>query len=145
MRYAYPCILHPETGGGFHVTFPDVPGALTSGATEAEALELAEDALVAILAARARKGLAIPVPGAAAGERRLVPVPPIVAAKLALHDAMRDQGLTAVALAERLGLRVEAVRELLDPDRPSPPEEVARACEAVGRGLIAEDAPADDG
>ncbi len=142
MRYAYPCILHPEAGGGFHVTFPDVPGALTAGATEAEALELAEDALVAILAARARRGLDIPVPGEATGERRLVPVPPVVAAKLALHDAMRAQGLTEAALAGRLGLGAEAVRELLDPDHRSPPSEVARAGDAVGRGLIAEDAPA---
>ena len=142
MRYAYPCILHPEAGGGFHVTFPDVPGALTAGATEAEALELAGDALVAILAARARKGLDIPVPGAATGERRLVPVPPVVAAKLALHEAMRARGLTDAALAERLGLGAEAGRALLDPDPRSDPGEVARALDAVGRGLIAEDAPA---
>lgn len=142
MRYAYPCIPHPETGGGFHVTFPDVPGALTSGATEAEALELAEDALVAILAARARKGLAIPLPGAASGESRLVPVPPGVAAKLALHDAMREQGLTVAALGERLGLGAEAVRELLDPDQRSDSGEVARACEAVGQRPIAGGAPA---
>lgn len=142
MRYAYPCILHPEAGGGFHVTFPDVPGALTAGATEAEALDLAGDALVAILAARARRGLDIPVPGAATGERRLVSVPPGVAAKLALHEAMRARGLTDAALARRLGLGAEAVRALLDPDHRSDPGEVARALDAVGRGLIAEDAPA---
>lgn len=142
MRYAYPCILHPETGGGFYVTFPDVPGALTAGATEAEALALAEDALAAILAARARKGLDIPAPGAATGDLRLVPVPPAVAAKLALHEAMRERGLTDTVLAERLGLGAEAVRELLDPDHPSPSGEVTRALDAVGRGLIAEDAPA---
>ena len=134
MRYAYPCILHPEAGGGFHVTFPDVPGALTAGATEAEALELAEDALVAILAARARKGLDIPVPGAATGERRLVPVPPVVAAKLALHEAMRARGLTDAALARRLGLGADAARALLDPDHRSDPGEVTRALDAVGWG-----------
>lgn len=137
MRYAYPCILHPEAGGGFHVTFPDVPGALTAGATEAEALELAEDALVAILAARARKGLDIPVPGAATGERRLVPVPPVVAAKLALHEAMRARGLTDAVLADRLGLGAEAARALLDPDHRSDPGEVTRALDAVGRGAPA--------
>ena len=137
MRYAYPCILHPEAGGGFHVTFPDVPGALTAGATEAEALALAEDALVAILAARARKGLDIPVPGAATGERRLVPVPPVVAAKLTLHEAMRARGLTDAALAQRLGLGAEAARALLDPDHRSDPSEVTRALDAVGRGAPA--------
>ena len=31
MFYVYPCVLNPEEEGGFYVTFPDVPGALTNG------------------------------------------------------------------------------------------------------------------
>ena len=32
MRYTYPCILTPEPeAGGFSVSFPDVPEALTGG------------------------------------------------------------------------------------------------------------------
>ena len=51
MRYAYPCILEPEADGGFSVSFPDVPGALTCGDSRSEALVQAEDALVGALGA----------------------------------------------------------------------------------------------
>ena len=53
MRYIYPCDLcaDVEAGEGFVVTFPDVRGAITGARTKAEALFLAEDALVAALGA----------------------------------------------------------------------------------------------
>lgn len=43
MQYVYPCVLTPEDDGGFFVSFPDVPEALTGGDDRAEALEMAED------------------------------------------------------------------------------------------------------
>jgi antitoxin HicB len=46
MRYAYPFDMEPQPEGGFTVTFPDVPEAITEGDTAAEARERAEDALV---------------------------------------------------------------------------------------------------
>ena len=52
MRYAYPCTLVPEDGGGFFVSFPDVPEALTGGADRLEALQMAEDALAVALGER---------------------------------------------------------------------------------------------
>ena len=42
MRYLYPCVLQEEEGGGFIVSFPDVPGANTCGDDRAEALVMAE-------------------------------------------------------------------------------------------------------
>ena len=42
MRYLYPCVLEQEEGGGFVVSFPDVPGANTCGDDRAEALAMAE-------------------------------------------------------------------------------------------------------
>ena len=56
MRYAYPCILEPEAGDGFSVSFPDVPGALTCGDSRTEARARAEDALVGALGAQPRPG-----------------------------------------------------------------------------------------
>ena len=42
-------VFHPQGGGSFMVEFPDVPGALTQGASLEEALEMAADALGAML------------------------------------------------------------------------------------------------
>lgn len=85
MRYAYPCVLTPEEGGGFSVSFPDVPEALTCGEDRAEALAMAEDALAAALGACVQCREEIPAPSAAAPGQELVGVPPVAAAKLALH------------------------------------------------------------
>jgi len=48
MRFIYPVELAPQ-GGGYVVRFPDVPEALTEGASREEALDLARDALIAAL------------------------------------------------------------------------------------------------
>ena len=119
MRYAYPCILEPETDGGFSVSFPDVPGALTCGDSCAEALVRAEDALVGALGAHFSLRGAIPLPSPVQEGQELVALRPVAAAKVALYTAMREQGLTNVALGERLGVSEAAVRKLLDPDHRS--------------------------
>ena len=140
MRYTYPCNLTPdEEDGGFNVTFPDVPEAHTCGDDRAEALEMAEDALVVALCAYVDNDEDIPVPGTAADGQVMVAVPPIVAAKLALYTAMRKQGITADELADRLSLGESAVHKLLDPDYGSHLTQVEKALRAVGRSLVIED------
>lgn len=93
MRYAYPCVLTPERNGGYSVTFPNVPEALTCGDDRDEALAMAEDALAVALGSYMQCREDIPVPDAVAGEREMVAVPRVVAAKLARYTAMREQGL----------------------------------------------------
>ncbi len=140
MRYTYPCVLTPEEDdGGFNVTFPNVPEALTCGDDRAEALEMAEDALVVALCAYVDNSEALPVPSEAEGGQVMVAVPPIVAAKLALYTAMRKQGITAGELADRLGLSSDAVRKVMDPDYGSHLTQVEKALRAVGRSLVVED------
>ncbi len=139
MRYLYPCILTPEKEGGFFVSFPDVPGALTCGDDRTEALEMAEDALVAMLAVYVQQQREIPTPSPVADGQELVAVPPIAAAKLALYTAMREQGITGDALAARLNLNDSAIRKLLDPDCYSHISQIMRALRNVGRSLVIED------
>ena len=145
MRYAYPCVLNPEEGGGFYVVFPDVRGALTSGADEAEALEMAEDALIAAMGGYVYKRRDIPIPSPAAEGQHLVALPPIPAAKLALYTAMRAQGIDEAALGERLGIDVDAVRKLINPDRYTHITRIMEALRVVGRSLIIEDIDIDAG
>ena len=139
MQYIYPCILTPEEVGGFSVSFPDVPEALTCGDARAEALAMAKDALAVALAGYVHERRDIPVPSAVAAGQELVAVSAVVAAKLALYTAMRSQGLTKVALANRLGLSEGAVRRLCNPDHRSHISSVEDALRAVGRGLVVAD------
>ena len=139
MRYLYPCILTPEKEGGFFVSFPDIPGALTCGDDRTEALEMAEDALVAMLAVYVQQQREIPTPSPVADGQELVAVPPIAAAKLALYTAMREQEITGDALAVRLNLSDSAIRKLLDPDCYSHISQIMKALRTVGRCLVIED------
>ena len=139
MRYLYPCILTPEKEGGFFVSFPDIPGALTCGDDRTEALEMAEDALVAMLAVYVQQQRKIPTPSPVADGQELVAVPPIAAAKLALYTAMREQRITGDALAVRLNLSDSAIRKLLDPDCYSHISQIMKALRNVGRCLVIED------
>lgn len=139
MRYAYPCVLVPEEEGGFSVSFPDVPEALTGGSDRTEALAMAEDALATALAGYVQERWEIPTPSTATNGQEVIAVPPVVAAKLALYRCMRKQGITKVALAKHLGVSEAAVRKLLNLDHRSHINLVERALRIVGRYLVVED------
>ena len=138
MTYAYPCVLTPAEDGSLVATFPDVPEAITGGANRSEALAVAEDALATALAGYVHEKWDIPAPSEATAGQALVPVSPVVAAKLALYSAMRAQRITKVELARRLGISESAVRKLANPDHRSHVSQVQKALRAVGRSLRVE-------
>lgn len=71
-KFAYPVTLTPdEIHGGFVVTFPDLPEAITQGDTIAEALVEAADALDEAIAGRIRRGDTIPPPSLP-GDRHVI-------------------------------------------------------------------------
>ena len=138
MIYAYPCQLTLDEDGGLVATFPDVPEAITGGRNRGEAMAMAEDALATALAGYVHEKWDIPAPSEAADDQVSVPVPTVVAAKLALYTAMRAQRITKVELAERLGVSESAVRKLVNPDHRSHMSQVQKALRAVGRSLKVE-------
>ena len=138
MIYAYPCDLTPVDDGSLVATFPDVPEAITGGASRSEALALAEDALATALAGYVHEKWDIPSPSEAVAGHELVAVPAVIAAKLALYSAMRAQRITKVELASRLGISESAVRKLANPDHRSHVGQVQRALRAVGRTIKVE-------
>lgn len=141
MQNAYPCVLTPEEGGGFSVSFPDVPEALTCGNDLADALAMAEEALIAALAIYLRLDEDPPAPSPLREGQYPVTLPARVAAKLAIYSAMRLQGMTHAALVARLDMSEHAVRQLLDFDHGSHASEVEQALRVVGRdSMIGESA-----
>ena len=138
MIYAYPCQLVRDEDGELVVTFPDVPEAVTGGSDRAEALAMAEDALATALAGYVHEKWDIPIPSRPVRGQVVVPVPTVVAAKLALYSAMRAEHITKVELATRLRISESAVRKLLNPDHRSHIGQVQRALRAVGRNLKVE-------
>jgi antitoxin HicB len=134
MRYAYPYELSPQPEGGFTITFPDIPEAITQAETAQEAAEMAEDALVTALSFYTDDGRPLPRPSPAEG-RRFACVPVLVAAKLALHDAILRTCVSNVALARRLGVDEKIVRRLRDPLHKSRIDEIGRALRSLGQRI----------
>ena len=133
MRYAYPVEIE-EAGDGVTITCPDVPELVTAGASRAEALERAADALVTALSIYVDDGRPLPRPSAARGQP-VVTVTALEAAKLALHDAMLVAGLSNVDLARKLGLDEKAIRRLRDPLHRSHIGTVEAALHVLGKRI----------
>jgi antitoxin HicB len=133
MQYA--CKLEPNGEDGFVATFPDVPDALTEGASREEALANAADALEVALLGRMKDGDDIPV---AAKVRRgvLVYVPAQSAAKIAFYVAFRESGLSRSALARKIGKDEAEVRRMLDPYHATKLQPLEEALLALGRRLV---------
>ncbi len=120
---AYAHIISPlsaEDGGGFLITFPDLPGCLADGETEAEAAENGRDAFVAVVSALQDMGREIPAPSfspddaAAPGAsgKFVARVPKSIHAKLTSRAKAEGVSLNALVLAfiaEGLGRREHRV------------------------------------
>ncbi len=134
----YPVILTQASNGTIVASFPDVPEAHTVGNDEAQALERAPDALETALAIYLDEGHDLPHPSRPRKGQRGVTPPPMAAAKLAIYRAMRDQRVTQVELARRIGCDPKDVRRLLDLMHRSRLDRLEAALAALGKRLIIE-------
>ena len=136
MIQAYPIKLSPDGAGGLIAQAPDVPEALTTGVDQEEALFWAQDALVVALSGYLDDRKDIPQPSPPKRGQHLVALPPKVAIKLAIYQAMRDQEVTQKQLASRLGCDARQVRRILDLDHNSTLDLLSRALEALGKKMV---------
>ena len=136
MQYVYPARIEKDPDGGFIVTFPDIPEAITGGTDRVEALDMAEDALAVALLSRVQDGEPLPAPSPLKEGLEPVAVPASVAAKLALIERWRRSGMTKSALARRLGVDEKVVRRMLDPNHKTSLSKVEKAIQALGGRLV---------
>ena len=134
----YRVVLKRASNGTVVATFPDVPEAHTVGNDEAQALARAPDALETALAIYVDERRDLPRPARPRKGQGAVTLPPMAAAKLAIYQAMRDQGVTQVALARRLGCDPKDVRRLLDLMHRSRLDRLEAALAALGKRLVIE-------
>ena len=60
-NFSYSVVLEPAEEGGYIVHVPALPELCTEGDTEAEALEMAKDAIEVVIASRLERGEPVPV------------------------------------------------------------------------------------
>lgn len=134
--FRYPATVKVDRAGFHLVTFSDVPEAGTDAETREEALREAIDALIAALGGYVTDRRPIPQPSRAKPGQVLIILPTLVAAKLALYEAMREAGISNVELGRQLGISEGAVRRLLDLDHRSHISQVEAGLQSLGQCLV---------
>ncbi|MEI6206637.1 MAG: type II toxin-antitoxin system HicB family antitoxin [Desulfuromonadales bacterium] len=132
---AYPVHLEPAEEGGFVVTFPDIPEAITEGDDETEALVWALDALETMLESYMDDRQRIPYPSPADG-RPVVILPVVPAGKVILHNTLLETGKKKADLARMLNLAPTLVDRLLSLRHKSRIEQIETALAAFGKRLV---------
>ena len=131
----YPARLVPDSNATVLATFPDFPEAATFGANVAEALVQAQDALLAVIAARIDDGEDVPLPSPPGDDLHAVELPALAEAKILLWRAMRQGNVSKVELSRRIGWELPQVERLLDPYDPSPFNDLETALRALGKRI----------
>lgn len=136
MEYVYAAKLEADPEGGFLVTFPDVPEAITAGDSEALSRIAAVEALGLALRGIVLEGRRLPPPRH--GGEGLFPVPVAAndALKLALIEGFRASGLSKSEFARRLGKGENEARRLLDPDHPTKLAAMQTALAILGKSVV---------
>lgn len=133
--FDYPVVLAAQPEGGFVVTFPDVPEAITQGEDRDEALLYAVDALETALSFYIDDRRPLPVPGKAKRGQPVVRPSVLESAKLAIYAEMLAQGVKKSELARRLGWHMPQVDRLLDLNHASRMEHLESAARSLGREI----------
>lgn len=128
----YPINLEP-CDGGYFVSFPDVPEALTQGDTREEALSMGLDALVTAFEFYFEDGRKVPAPGEVSGD--YVEVPASVVAKVIMLSAFVDSRLSQVELAKKMGVAKQEVTRLFDLRHATKIDTIQKALSALGKRL----------
>ena len=134
----YPVALKRASNGTVVATFPGVPEAQTVGNDEAQALGRAPDALATALAIYVDERRDLPRTTRPRKGQRVITLPPMAVAKLAVYQAMRDQGVTQVEMARRIGCDPKDIRRLLDLMHRSRLDRLEAALAALGKRLVVE-------
>jgi antitoxin HicB len=129
----YPLRIRKDSNGTYLVTVPDLPEAITFGETVEDAKLQAVDAIETALMGRMADRETIPLPGKVV--RHAAQLRPAVAAKIALWNAMLEQGLGKAALARKLHWHLPQVDRALDVRHESTFSALETALEATGKML----------
>jgi antitoxin HicB len=131
----YPAHLEPQPEGGFTVTFPDIPEAITQGEDVEDALLHAADVLESAMDFYIEAGKAIPAPSKAKRGQKMVELPASYAAKILLLNEMATQKVRPAELARRLKVTRQEVNRLIDSHHTTKIDGIAQALKALGKTL----------
>ena len=132
----FPVILTPDkTDGGFVVTFPDIPEAITQGETREEALNMAQEALETALEFYFEDKRPVPAPSKAKRGQDVIDLPASLSAKILLLNEMLAQNIRPAELARRLDTTPQEINRLTNLRHTSRIDGIDAAVRVLGKRL----------
>jgi len=131
----YPANFETAEEGGFVITFPDIPEAITQGEDIEDAMVHAADVLESALDWYLESGRPIPTPSKPKRGQAVVELSPSVAAKVLLLNEMLRQKVRPIDLAHRLGTTKQEVNRLTNLRHATKIDRIDMALRALGKRL----------
>jgi antitoxin HicB len=131
----FPVKLSKEPEGGYTVTFPDIPEAITCGESVEDALYHAKDALESAMDFYFEDRRPVPAPSKAKRGQAVVELSASLSAKVLLLNEMLQQKVRPAELARRLCTTPQEVTRLVDLHHTSKIDGIALALKALGKTL----------
>ncbi|HAT8011560.1 type II toxin-antitoxin system HicB family antitoxin [Citrobacter rodentium] len=131
----YPVNLIPAAEGGYVVSFPDIPEALTQGETRHQTLEAAQEALISAFEFYFEDNDPIPLPSPVGKTDDYVEIPLSVASKVLLLNAFLEARISQLELAKRIGRPKQEITRLFDLRHATKIDAVQAAARALGKEL----------
>ena len=131
----FPVKLSQEPEGGYTVTFPDIPEAITCGESVEDALHRAKDALESAMDFYLDDKRPVPAPSKPKRGQHIVELPASVTAKVLLLNEMCSQKVRPSELARRLKMTRQEVNRLIDWRHKSKIDGIADALKVLGKTM----------
>jgi antitoxin HicB len=131
----FPANFEPAEEGGYVVTFPDIPEAITQGEDVEDALLHAADALETALDFYFESERSVPTPSKLKRGQYMVELPASVSAKVLVLNEMNVQKVRPAELARRLKVTPQEVTRLINLRHTSKIDGIALALKALGKTL----------
>lgn len=135
MKIEYPAIFDPADEGGYTITFPDFPEAISEGDTLEEANYNATEVLDLTLKSRMEDNELIPIPHSKTGDKVYM-IAPDVNIQAALLVKLNRGEKKFSDLARTLGTSWPAVSRLEDPKHWPSLRQLDKIAGALGKRLV---------
>jgi antitoxin HicB len=132
----YPVHLKKAREGGYVVTFPDIPEAITQGETLEDSLQHAQDALESAMEFYFEDRRRVPAPSKPKPRQRVVELPASLTAKVLLLNEMLRQKVRPAELARRIGTTPQEINRLTDIRHTTKIDRIDEALRALGKRLV---------
>ncbi|MBQ8023528.1 MAG: type II toxin-antitoxin system HicB family antitoxin [Succinivibrio sp.] len=131
----YPAVLTPNGEGGFIVTFPDVPEAITEIWNKEELKETATDCLVTAVDFYIEDHRLFPAPSKPKKGDVIIQLPISISAKILLLNTMVSGNIRPVDLAKKMGIKPQEVNRIIDTGHTTKIDTIAKALDVLGKNL----------